>query len=166
MTNMNDALFLQFDFKSTSGAAEAPLIFTQPVQVRSTYAFEEVAACLKVIDRKVAAGYYAAGYCSYEMTYALQNAATDTQQHSKMPLLWFGIFDKPASPPSAEAKNKTYSVGSWQPKITKSAYEDAFSNIMEAIKQKETSQINYTIPFEASFSGDSYRFYKHLRNAQ
>lgn len=166
MNNLNDALFLQFDFKSTSGAAEAPLIFTQPVQVISTYDFDEVATCLKEIDEKVAKGYYAAGYCSYEMTYALQDAAPDTQQHSKMPLLWFGIFNKPASPPAAKMKNKTYSVGKWQPKITKSAYEDAFSNIMEAIKQKETSQINYTIPFEASFSGDSYRFYKHLRNAQ
>lgn len=166
MSKPQDEAFLQFDFNTNSGAAEAPLIFTQPVEVISTYSFEDVATCLEQIEQKVAAGYYTAGYFSYEMTYALKDMKPDEYHQPKMPLLWFGVFDKPVTPSPPEKNKESFVVGDWEPQTTQTTYEHAFSDIMKAIQRKETAQINYTIPFEATFSGDAYSFYNHLKKAQ
>src|SRR5699024_7803329 len=95
---------LPFDLNTNSGAAEAPLSFTRPLEIISTYSFEEVASCLEQIEQKVADGYYTAGYFSYEMTYALNNMELNQNQQPKMPLLWFGVFDQPVTPSSSETK--------------------------------------------------------------
>src|SRR5699024_1155019 len=166
MSKPQDDVFLQFDFNTNSGAAEAPLIFTRPLEIISTYSFEEVASCLEQIEQKVADGYYTAGYFSYEMTYALNNMELNQNQQPKMPLLWFGVFDQPVTPSSSETKEEAFVVGDWKPQVTQTAYERAFSTIMKAIQRKETAQINYTIPFEATFSGDAFSFYNHLKKAQ
>src|SRR5699024_12426877 len=94
MSKPQDDVFLQFDFNTNSGAAEAPLIFTRPLEIISTYSFEKVAICLERIEQKVAAGYYTAGYFSYEMTYALNNMELNQKQQPKMTLIWFGVFDQ------------------------------------------------------------------------
>src|SRR5699024_6593874 len=166
MSKLKDYFLLQFDFKTNSGAAEAPLIFTRPLELISTYSFEKVAICLERIEQKVAAGYYTAGYFSYEMTYALNNMELNQNQQPKILLLWFGVFDQQGTSSSSETKEESFVVGDWKPQVTQTAYERAFSNIMKAIQRKETAQINYTIPFEATFSGDAFSFYNHLKKAQ
>src|SRR5699024_591943 len=103
---------------------------------------------------------------SYEMTYALNNMELNQNQQPKMPLLSFGEFDQPVTPSSSETKEKAFVVGDWKPQVTQTAYERAFSNIMKAIQRKETAQIKYTIPFEATFSGYAFSFYNHLKKAQ
>src|SRR5699024_4448125 len=41
-----------------------------------------------------------------------------------------------------------------------------FLKIMEAIRRGEIKQVNYTVPFDTTFNGNSYLYYKRLKKAQ
>ena len=82
-----------------------------------------------------------------------------------MPLLWFGIFKEPLNK-KVIAQEGIFNIGEWKMEETKQHYQEVFNQIMTAIKQGKTDEINYTVPFKAPFSGNSYTYYKQLQNAQ
>ncbi|RME68409.1 MAG: aminodeoxychorismate synthase, component I, partial [Alphaproteobacteria bacterium] len=67
--------------------------FTDPLRIVTTDAPAAIADCLAALDEAVAAGFWVAGWLSYEAGHAfetrLARAAPRLPAH---PLLWFGVF--------------------------------------------------------------------------
>lgn len=151
--------FLQFDFE------ENQFTFTNPIEIITTTKFDEVEDSLTKIQQAVDNGYYVAGYLSYEVTYTFFNENINLKQ-STLPLLWFGIFNSPIQHLTPPMTEHHYDVGNWTMLESKENYMDNFHHIMKKIKQHDVEQINYTTKFQSSFNGDSYSYYKRLKQAQ
>src|SRR5699024_4460079 len=152
--------YIQFNFHSTDGADNAPLLFSNPIKIISTTELDNVQECLTTVEELVNEGYYAAGYLSYEVLYAF-NHITKPVIKNEFPLLWFGIFSKPIQ--QLLSTKGSYHVGDWKMLITTEEYTEQFNKILQTIKAGRAKQINYTVPFEASFNGDSFHFYNQLQ---
>ena len=154
--------FLRFDFSLDEKNSD-PICFSNPVEIISTKKLAEVATCLDEIQNALNNGFYVAGYMSYEAAYAFSYRINEFPSVT-MPLLWFGVFTEPAILSKGETKD--FSVGEWKLNQSKEEYEDAFHSIQQAIKGGETNQVNYTVQFQAPFSGCSLSYYEQLKRAQ
>lgn len=152
---------LVFDFKRKGKKGRT--FFTNPATVITTNRFDEVEMCLKQIDAAVRDGYYAAGYINYEATYGIKNI-TEQQQASTEPLIWFGIFSKKNTFPNV--KRKAFSTSTWCMLEDEMDYQNAVRQVLTSINRSEIEQINYTVQFNATFSGCPYSYYETLRKAQ
>ena len=153
---------LHFDFSSELSGKNS-LSFTNPSEIIWTNCFSKVSDCLAHVQKAVDLGFYVAGYMSYEAAYGWENR-DHLQRDVTMPLLWFGVFDSPAS--SINFKEESFYNGDWSFNQTKLEYSHAIKMIQEAIERGETEQINYTAQFQANFTGCAYTLYKQLKNAQ
>lgn len=162
MDTINNPPFLRFDF-SINNKNSDPVCFINPVKIISTKYFDNVATCLDEIKCAVNNGYYVAGYMSYEAAYAFTHRMKDFPAVT-MPLLWFGVFTQPTDLSKRETED--FSVGNWKLNQSKKEYEKAFQNIQQAIVAGETDQVNYTVQFQAPFSGSSLSYYEQLKHAQ
>lgn len=153
---------LQFDFHVNDDKKQS-LIFTNPVDVITTNDTNEVIDSLKQVKLAINAGYYVAGYVSYEVTYALYkiNRTID----SDIPLLWFGVFNEPTTFDKV-VKEGDFAVGQWTMSETKQTYIENVKSILQRINNKETDQVNYTVPFTATFNGPTFPYYEQLKVAQ
>lgn len=163
MRSVKNDPILTFDF-APHGKKTDPVIFTNPEEIISTWNLVEVSHCLDKIQLAVNNGFYVAGYISYEALYAFINQ-TDKNPEISMPLIWFGVFKKRPNP-LREEKLGEYFVEDWKLTQTKNEYEHAFHTIKEAIERQETRQVNYTVQFEANFTGCAYSYYEQLKQAQ
>lgn len=154
---------LQFDFHLNDGEQNRAIVFTNPVDIVSTYKTSEVHACLKKIEKAIDNGFYVAGYLSYEATYAFYNVNKTID--SEIPLLWFGLFERPIYKPLKNIVSD-FSVGEWTMIENKHSYFKQVNDILKLIHDKQTEQVNYTIPFETIFKGDSFSYYEQLKRSQ
>lgn len=152
---------LQFDFKSTK---EDPLLFTNPEKIYETYKLSEVNDILSTIEKKVRQGYYAAGYISYEATYAYYHNNKPPKHKQRMPLVWFGIFKQPTK--LVKRKTGSYTIGNWKIQVTEATYRKNIQQILRTIEEGKLEQINYTVPFQANFTGNAYAYYEQLKLMQ
>lgn len=150
---------LQFDFNQQT------TIFTKPIDIIQTNNLSKVHECLQQVQTAVDNGYYVAGYLSYEVAYSFFKKL-HTNKENKHPLLWFGVFTEPDNSVATLSDDTDYTIGSWKMRQSKAQYEKQFSTIMESIHQGTMKQINYTVPFNTHFSGNSERYYERLKNAQ
>lgn len=164
--NQRTIPFLQFDFQLEAGAKQAPLLFSNPSKVITTNDISAVSACLNQINDCLEQGFYVAGYFSYESTYAFSTDISSTDIHNRMPLLWFGVFEQPNETQFASLNQGEFHIDDWQMKKSKQQYEKDFQKVMDAIQANKTNQINYTVPFEAHFSGNPFLYYEQLKQAQ
>lgn len=153
---------LQFDF-SLNNKNNEQLFFTNPIEVITTKDTKEVANSFKRIERAIDQGYYLAGYISYEIANILYKQKRTVD--SELPLLWFGVFNGPTIKQEAIPTND-YTIGKWTMEESKETYLQKVDNILQAIQQDEVEQVNYTVPFSAAFTGNSYAYYNQLKKAQ
>lgn len=163
MNEPNKSPFLQFDFHQQTRGAEA-LCFYHPIHILKATKMCEVKDCLAKAEQASKDGFYVAGYISYEAWQAFLPTKSH-ERSSNMPLLWFGVFDK-AHGPNELDMTEDYHVDQWQMNQSKAAYNQAFHEIMAAIRSKHIAQINYTVTFKTNFSGNAFRFYHDLKAAQ
>ncbi|SER05594.1 para-aminobenzoate synthetase / 4-amino-4-deoxychorismate lyase [Virgibacillus subterraneus] len=153
---------LTFDFTDHNGKKN-PILFKDPLEIIDATCIEEVKPALKKIQEAIDSGFYAAGYLSYEAAPAFDNAY-QVNSDSKMPLLWFGIFQDAIH--EIESKKASYNVSEWKPTVGIEEYNSNIDRIKNHIKLGETYQVNYTIRMESEFEGDATAFYNHLASAQ
>lgn len=158
MKHNDEETYLQFDF-----SANGPVAFKDPITIISTWDIDEVEQCLDRIKQLIEKGFYAAGYISYEAAYAF-GSQTENAPKISMPLLWFGIYNKTRAPSSLPRAH--FSISEWQLTQSRDDYEKVFQKIKEAIERGETEQVNYTVKFEADFSGSALPYYDQLKRAQ
>ncbi|MBM7645596.1 para-aminobenzoate synthetase/4-amino-4-deoxychorismate lyase [Scopulibacillus daqui] len=155
--------FLFFEFADRDGKKH-PKAFHNPEEIIAAHSIDEVIPALIKVQNAVNAGYYAAGYLSYEAAPAFDQAYA-VKSGNKMPLLWFGIFKKPAMIDHS-GTHGGYDVSDWKPTTTYQNYQMGMAKIKEAIAEGATYQVNYTMRLRSKFEGDDFSFYKQLSRAQ
>lgn len=150
---------LRFDFNQQTLCFESPLYIIESNDIGS------VVEQLKKVEEAVDAGFYAAGFVAYEAASAF-DPALKTLPHGKMPLLWFGIYDKPTINPPVPAPSEAVKIDSWQLQTSFEDYQQAIKHIRDEIKSGNTYQVNYTTELISDFKMDGYDFYHTLRQAQ
>lgn len=153
---------LSFDFKDHEGK-ESTCTFRNPQDIIVATTIDEVLPSLKKIQDAVNNGYYAAGYLSYEAAPAFDQAF-QVNGNQKMPLLWFGIFDKPVN--ERLPSNKPFHTSMWHTQTDTDEYNHSIDKIKQHIAGGNTSQVNYTVRMHSQLYGDSIAYYKHLVEAQ
>lgn len=154
---------LQFDFHFGKGKTLNPVIFTNPVKIITTSDINKIHSCLEEVKKAIRDGYYVAGFMSYEATYAFYNI--DQTIESELPLLWFGLFQEPIDQP-IQVEQSDFSLSEWRMNVDRNAYLKRVYEVLQLIENGIAEQVNYTIPFEADFFGNSYAYYERLKAAQ
>jgi para-aminobenzoate synthetase/4-amino-4-deoxychorismate lyase len=136
------------------------LHFARPLAVLEARALSQVRPALAEIERQVERGRFAAGFLSYEAGPAFDPAyQVRAGAAADFPLLWFGIYDAPASLP-AGAIHTTAPVGlpeqHWQPDVTEQDYESALTAIKAQIADGQTYQVNYTYRLRSAWNAALY----------
>jgi para-aminobenzoate synthetase/4-amino-4-deoxychorismate lyase len=115
------------------------------------------------VERAAAEGLYAVGFVAYEAAPAFDRALVVKQHSTGLPLLWFGLFERPSEHATAAG---VFRVSDWTPSIGRAEYERNVEAVRDAIARGDTYQVNYTLRLRARFEGDDLAFYERLRAAQ
>ena len=111
------------------------------------------------------AGLWVAGFCSYELGYALEpKLASLMPQDRSVPLLQFGVYERPMHMPAPAPQ--PYSLGALTPHWSQADYATAFHKVKDFIAAGDVYQINLTFPLSAEFSGDAFSAYAALEQRQ
>ncbi|SHK55838.1 aminodeoxychorismate synthase component I [Rhodothermus profundi] len=146
------------------------LLFVRPVRVLQADTPEQVLPLLRALDGAVAAGYYVAGYISYEAGYALAPVPLQVPDEAG-PLAWFGVYEMPHVLPPASTAVVAGEVGSYALQdlhlaLSREAYRERVQHIRRLIREGEVYQINFTMPLRFRLEGDPLAFYLALRRQQ
>ncbi len=146
-------------------------VFANPLKIITAENPSEVVAAFKSVHGAIAAGHHVAGYMSYELGYVLEERLLPLLPESRdVPLLWFGVFDKPEklSATAADAwfaahvTGRAY-AGPLRFEPSRSAYAEAFKRAKAYIDAGDIYQVNLTIRGEFAFAGDPLALYAGLR---
>jgi para-aminobenzoate synthetase/4-amino-4-deoxychorismate lyase len=119
------------------------------------------------MEEALAAGFYLAGFLSYEAGYAFEEKLYEDRTYD-FPLIHFGVFS---------AFKRDFNLGfdnlsnlprlrSRRLNISKSAYFQNIQKIKDYIAAGDTYQITYCLKLKFDFSGDPYTLYKQLLKEQ
>ncbi|HEX6184914.1 MAG TPA: aminodeoxychorismate synthase component I [Pyrinomonadaceae bacterium] len=151
------------DFKDDCGPG-GRLRFTRPSEVVSARSLEEVRPALARVERAAERGLYAAGFVAYEAAPAFDRALRVRPGVPDLPLVWFGIFERPSEGEHAGAGE--FRISDWAPSIGRPEYVRDVEAVRAAIARGDTYQVNYTLRLRARFEGDDFAFYERLLAAQ
>ncbi len=123
--------------------------FGSPLEIISTFHLEEVILYLEKVRQKVLEGKYAVGWIAYEAGPAFDSAfPVRKETFPDLPLVWFGIFDKPEEQTFHPYKNSLKDIeNQWQPLISREEYRHIIGDIRENISCGNVYQVNYAFPF-------------------
>ncbi|MDC3416203.1 aminodeoxychorismate synthase component I [Aquibacillus salsiterrae] len=156
--------FLQFDFTGENNQVNR-INFHQPIRIYQTYDLEEIKSLFSAIEQDSANGFYVAGFVSYEAAPAFEPRSKVHRQPGDLPLIWFGVFDKPTKD-QLLSSSSDYHVSDWVLTAHFDEYQAGIDSIKEAIENGDTYQINYTTKLRADFDGNDYSFYKQIAHNQ
>ena len=150
--------------------------YENPVDIVTAFTPE---ALLEALDRLQAyqkAGYYLAGYMSYEVGYVFEpslsaHVAVDPQdsKHSqdlKTPLLSFGVFKAPSSKRPKRFQRQPSVRLHMRPEWSLAHYEKRAAAALGYIKRGFIYQLNLTFPMSGEYTGEIEPLYEELRRTQ
>ncbi len=165
---------LHFDFRPGGAVrpgagppspSSGPLTFRQPIEVISTSRLEDVAPALARVEAAALEGRWAAGFVAYEAAPAF-DPAFRVKESGPLPLLWFGIFERPAHPDKADPEEAPFDLGQWTPDVDAREYHRCIRVIRDGIRDGAVYQVNYTLRLRAPFAGDPLGLHRRLCAAQ
>lgn len=135
---------LVFDFSADGNRAQR-LCLTDPLRIIVAASLSEVRPALRAVEQAAKEGMYAAGYVRYEAAPAFDPAMV-VREASRMPLLWFAIFQEPTAAMlecyEAEGALRicgdAFSVSGWHPSVRRTSYCKNIASIREAIAHGHT----------------------------
>ncbi|KRF60908.1 aminobenzoate synthetase [Bacillus sp. Soil768D1] len=157
-----EPLSLLFHFTDKQDVKK-PLYFTEPKEVFIAHTLQDVLPQFQKVQAAIEQGYYAAGYVSYEAAPAFEKSFK-VKEGAKMPLLWFGIFEKPEEFPGKITGS--FQLNDWESETDSHTYNSGFQTIKAEIEKGNTYQVNYTMRLQSMFEGDDFAFYDRLKRAQ
>lgn len=162
---MSDSPTLYFEFTDVHGKKQ-PMVFQEPLKIIQAHRAEEVEAAFSELEEATKQGLYVAGYVSYEAAPAFDEAYKVNTQGNVMPIVWFGVFDKPLQEMADHAGELQLNVSEWRIETDYGSYQRNMNQIREAIEKGDTYQINYTTRMRAQVEGEPYHLYEHLSRNQ
>ena len=150
-------VFIQFDRK--------PLLFENAETivrcddpVRLVDAFAEM-------ERLNKAGFYLAGFLSYEAGYALEPHFRETGR-SRFPLLLMGAYRKPVCRMIKSDKGSSFDLTNLRRNISRDEYARDIEKIRDYIAAGDVYQITYCLKLRFDFKGDPLALYARLWRTQ
>jgi para-aminobenzoate synthetase / 4-amino-4-deoxychorismate lyase len=122
-------------------------LFSYPLEIISCYNLSGVESSLNKIEKMLNKGFFAAGFISYESGFAFEPFFWQKKCYD-FPLLWFGIFKKPAifDHKYIRFEENTlfgdYGIGPIKADISEKEYIDSIEKIKKYIKEGHTYQVN------------------------
>jgi para-aminobenzoate synthetase component 1 len=153
---------MAFDHGLDGGAT----LFHKPVHVISITDPNEVGTAFEVLNQAQEAGYWLAGYVSYELGYVLEPKLRRLLPKTRrVPLINFGVFHAPemARPLSRGGR---FELQPFAPRWSAATYRAAFDRVHGYIGAGDIYQANLTFPMEAKFEGDPIALYGALADRQ
>ncbi|RJO63663.1 MAG: aminodeoxychorismate synthase component I [Candidatus Omnitrophota bacterium] len=151
-------VFFQFEKK--------PLLFRNPKFVISCYDPFLVDFCFQRIEQALTAGYYLAGFFSYETGYCFEEKLR-TYKVSDFPLIYLGVYESPirvATPAPRPFTNNN--LTDLQLNISYDIYASHIQRIRKYIEEGDVYQITYCIKLLFKFLGDPFLLYSTLLKEQ
>lgn len=156
-------------------------LFTHPINQVEFFHGDSVDPFFKKLEAFLNAGYWLAGYFTYEFGYYLDTVLYELQDHTwDEPLAWFGVFHHPmcfnknelthfkiANSKNDSSKLSTNSGFEFLcNSITKSDYDTAIQIIRRNIESGNTYQVNYTFKQYYRYTDSPIALYNQLKNNQ
>lgn len=142
--------------------------FRTPLRLIEAHAATDVPDVLAQLDAAQAAGHWLAGYCSYELGYALEpRLAGRMPDNRRLPLIRFGVYDAPVGAELATAPaDNPAQISALHPDWDQAAYAAAFDQLHRLIRAGDLYQANLTFPLTCDVTGDSEALYAALMDRQ
>lgn len=160
---------------NSSGRGPPSQLFTAPLDIIVAETPEDVPEAFARLEAGRAAGLYAAGFFSFELGYVLEpRLAPLLPAARRVPLLWFGLYNKPAQLTEAEVdhwlsthtKSGSYQFSNVTRAWTKEEYVARFEKVQDKIRAGDIYQLNLTFKARFRLSGSPLTFYRDLRQRQ
>ena len=147
------------------GPSGGPAWFSAARQVIRADTPAAVPGALDAIDAARQAGYWLAGYASYELGYVLEPKLQALMpQNRRLPLVAFGVFDAPAD--ALPLQPGPASLGPFTPDWSLKDYARTFAQAHDYIGAGDIYQTNLTFALTAAASGTPEAIYAGLSNGQ
>lgn len=150
--------------RNVRGWREGPLWFQDPVAVLAAHDSDQVLTVVRRAEQAAGQGLWVVLMVAYEAAPAFDTALT-VHDPGAFPLAWAALYRSPAGrePPRPPGG---YSLSPWRAGVDQGAYEAAIAAIHAHLRQGETYQVNYTMPYTASFQGDSLGWFQAAARRQ
>ncbi|ASJ71567.1 aminodeoxychorismate synthase component I [Granulosicoccus antarcticus] len=148
-----------------------PVLFKAPHCLITAWHPSEIDHAFGAIDAAREAGFWVAGYSSYELGYALEPTLQSLMpEQRKTPLMQFGVYAGPdvaaAQSLSDQSQPDAVRWDAWTPAVSKRDYERAFNRIHELIIAGDIYQANFTFALRSALEGKPLDFYFALARNQ
>jgi para-aminobenzoate synthetase/4-amino-4-deoxychorismate lyase len=117
------------------------------------------------LEKALDAGYWAAGYLSFEAGYALESKLNNFEM-SEFPLFRFGLYRSPVDPQDFPLEPGDFQVRSFRYGLTYPQYEKNIQHIRDYIASGDVYQITYCLKAFFDFEGDPWNLYQTLLRDQ
>ncbi len=163
---------------NTKDKNEGAWLFENPDEIIKADTPEQVASALEKLEAANQNGLYTAGFCAFELAYALEPCLTPLMpekrpEKNNVPLLWFGVFKTRQKLSADEAttylKKKSKSdaqVSALKPEWNLEEYKQRFERTRNAIIAGDVYQLNLTFKTSFECKGDGAALYLKLRQQQ
>jgi len=139
--------------------------FRAPRRIISAMTPEEVPQAFAALEEAQAAGLWLAGYASYELGYLSSAKLRDLLPPKRgLPLLRFGVFDRPQ--PHAFEETGEATLSALTPDWSFAQYAAVFQQVQDFITAGDIYQANLTFGMVAEYSGTPAALYARLRHRQ
>lgn len=136
------------------------LLFEKPLSIIEACETHKVCECLEELQKSLDNGYYGAGFLTYESSSAFE---PEIPVHiSRIPKIWFAIFNKPQEVVLSEKFDYSFPVLNWTPQISDEDYHRNVSIIKDYIARGDTYQVNYTFDLKSEFNGNPFNFFRYV----
>jgi para-aminobenzoate synthetase/4-amino-4-deoxychorismate lyase len=144
---------------------DGPRGFRTPRRVIVARIQAEVVPALVAAEEAAAAGFWAAGFVSYQASPSLDDRLNvpGSNEHDPLPLVWFGVFDQPSPPALAKGH---VSLHGWSPAMSRAEHASGVETLRRRIREGETYQVNLTFPMEAHLKGSPEALLELMLDAQ
>lgn len=136
------------------------LLFEKPLTVIETCETHQVIDCLEELQKNLDHGYYGAGFLTYEASSAFEPEIP--VYSSRLPKLWFAIFNKPKDFILSENPDCQLPALNWKPQISEETYHRNIAKIKDYIASGDTYQVNYTFDLKSEYKGDPFDFFRQI----
>ncbi|MDP9085755.1 MAG: chorismate-binding protein [Pseudomonadota bacterium] len=154
--------YVLFDDAREGGAAGR--LYRDPIGQIVAWRLDAVRPALARLRKAVQGGKHAAGFIAYEAGQALDPALTAGARVGEGPLLWFGLFDRfepVGAVPLADPAGAF--AGPIHPRIERSDYLAAASEVREALLAGDYYQANLTFGCDVAVGGSPLALFARLR---
>ena len=156
---LDDAL----DGSGSPGSGGA-LIFQNPIRIISCSSPDDVPQCLRDVDDQVAAGFYVAGFLSYESAYVYggkhlaELSRKDWSAELGHPVLWFGIYSGYSRISATQMDALSGETPSdllppaLKTRVDRISFAKEISKIHSLIREGDLYQLNYTFRLDGEWA--------------